>query len=52
MSFLSRSYPYPFFGREGDFEGQSFEFELDPQLTKEEIILHYKLKLLNKDGGD
>jgi hypothetical protein len=47
MSFLSRSYPYPFLGREGDFEGNSFEFEIDPQLTKEELILHYESNILD-----
>jgi hypothetical protein len=52
MSFLSRSYPYPFFGREGDFEGHSFEFEVDLQLTKEEIILHYKSNILETPLAD
>lgn len=47
MSFLSRSYPYPFLGREGDFESHFFEFEVDPQLTKEEIILHFSSNILD-----
>lgn len=52
MSFLSRSYPYPFLGREGDFEGHSFEVEIDPQLTKECIILHYKSNILETPLAD
>ena len=52
MSFLSRSYPYPFFGREGDFEGHYFEFEVDPQLTKEEIIVHYTSNILETPLAD
>jgi hypothetical protein len=46
MSFLSRSYPYPFLGREGDFENSSFDFEVEPQLTNDELILHYESNIL------
>jgi len=52
MSFLSRSYPYPFLGREGDFENDSFEFDLEPQLTNDEVILHYKSYILDTPLAD
>jgi hypothetical protein len=52
MSFLSRSYPYPFLGREGDFEKDVFEFDLEPQLTNDEVILHYKSYILDTPLAD
>jgi hypothetical protein len=52
MSFLSRSYPYPFLGREGDFDQDSFVFDLEPQLTKDEVILHYKSYILDTPLAD
>ena len=47
MSFLSRSYPYPFFGREGDFEKNTFDFEVAAQLGSGEIILNFSTNILD-----
>jgi hypothetical protein len=47
MSFLSRSYPYPFLGREGDFENSTFEFEVEPQLGAGDLILNFSTNILD-----
>ena len=46
MSYLSRSYPYPFLGRESDFINHSFGFEIEPQLGNQELILNFSSNLL------
>lgn len=52
MSFLSRSYPYPFLGREGDFLEHSFEFEVAPQLGEQEVILQFSTNILGTPLGE
>ena len=46
MSFLSRTFPYPFFGREGDFPNYEFEFELEPSLGEEDVSLVFSTNIM------
>ena len=46
MSFLSRTFPYPFFGREGDFPKYEFEFELEPSLGEKEVSLVFSTNIM------
>ncbi len=46
MSFLSRTFPYPFFGREGDFPNYEFEFELEPSLGENDLSLVFSTNIM------